>query len=286
MSSTMEIKAADVQKLRQATGAGLMDCKKALSDAKGDMEQAIKLLRERGIAKSSKRADHMAGEGLIVDWIFDDAKEGLLLELNSETDFVARNEEFLTLAKKLMGLLMQNSTWTSVDQIPQTDIQAFSGKVGEKIQVRRFARFKVNQGVVTSYIHAGSKLGVLLAIESNKPMNTNVSVKELAKELALQIAGANPTYVDRSEVSPQVLEREKDIVKKQMEGQNKPADILEKIAIGKLEQFYISQCLLDQPHVRDAAGKTKIKDLVSQVAKKEGVDLKVQKFVRYRVGAD
>ena len=286
MSPATQISAADVQKLRQTTGAGMMDCKKALQDAAGDMEKAIKLLRERGIAKSSKRSDKEAGEGLVTYWISDDKKKGIIFELNSETDFVARNEEFVALAQSLLNQIKDNPNWNSVDQLPQEGIQSFSGKIGEKIQARRFDRMEVPNGNVTCYIHAGSKLGVMVEIESDKDVSSNQAIQELGKELALQIAGGNPSYVRKEEVPSDVIEKEKDITKKQMEGQKKPPEILEKIALGKLNQFYAQHCLLDQPHVRDSAGKTKVSDLVQQVAKKEGVTLKVTRFVRYRVGSN
>jgi elongation factor Ts len=281
----MEIKASEVQKLRQMTGAGLMDCKKALSDSNGDIEKAIQILREQGIAKSSKRADRVAAEGLIATWLSADQKEGIIIELNCETDFVARNEEFIQMGKTICEAVQKNPSWTSADQFPADQIKNLSAKTGEKIEFRRFERMKSANGIVTSYIHPGAKLGVLVQIDSDKATSQD-SVKELGRELAIQVAGANPTYVSRNDVPKDVIEKEKDIFKKQMEGQKKPADILEKIAVGKLQQYYEAQCLLDQPHVRDAAGKTKIQDLVDGVARKENLQLKVARFVRFRVGAD
>lgn len=221
MSSSVQIKASEVQKLRQSTGAGLMDCKRALADSDGDMEKAIKILRERGIAKSSKRSDRIAGEGVVKYWISENGKEGILFELNSETDFVARNEEFNKLADSLLDQIKDNPSWTSVDQIPDEPIKELSGKIGEKIQVRQLERLKVNQGLISGYIHLGSKLGVLVRIESDKDVNSNQAVQELAKELGLQIAGANPTYISPKDVPADIIEREKEITKKQMEGQKK-----------------------------------------------------------------
>lgn len=286
MSPTVEIKAADVQKLRQMTGTGLMDCKKALADSQGDMEKAVKVLRERGIAKSSKRSDRVAGEGLVFDWISDDQKQGILLELNCETDFVAKNDEFMALGKDIVKQIQANAGWTSVDQIPGDPIQALSGKIGEKLQPRRFARLSTEQGIVSTYIHAGSKLGVLLALEADKDAKGNEAAKELARELSLQIAGASPSYVSRDEVPADIIEREKEITKKQMEGQNKPPHIMDKIATGKLQQFYSIHCLVDQPHVRDNSGKTNVKTVIEQASKKAGINFKVTKFARFRVGAE
>lgn len=286
MTAATDIKAADVQKLRMASGAGLMDCKAALVETKGDMDKALRLLREKGIAKSSKRADRVAAEGLVDTWISPDGKQGIIFELNSETDFVARNEEFGALLKTFLQLVKDNPSWTTVDQLPPEKVVDLSAKVGEKISARRFARFMTAAGLITSYIHPGSKLGVLLQIDSDKDAGSNDEVKALGRELAIQVAGANPLYVDRTEVPADIVEREKDIAKKQMEGQKKPAEILEKIAVGKVQQFFEANCLLDQPHVRDASGKTKIKDLVENVGKKAGLKLTVAKFVRFRVGAD
>lgn len=282
----MEIKANDVQKLRQMTGAGLMDCKKALSDAGGDFDKAIQILREQGITKSSKRSDRVAAEGLVEAWVSDDHKQAIVLELNCETDFVARNNEFQQLAKTLLTQIKNNPEWTTVQQVPTTEVQALSGKTGEKMELKRFARFQVpGNGLITSYIHMGSKLAVLVQLNTNKPVASD-SIKDLAREIALQIAGASPLYINRAEIPADVIQREKDIAKKQLEGQKKPPEILEKIAVGKLQQFYEAQCLLDQPHVRDASGKTRIQDLIDGVARKEGIEINVSKFVRFRVGAD
>jgi elongation factor Ts len=281
----MEIKASDVQKLRQTTGAGLMDCKKALTDANGDMDKAMQLLRERGIAKSAKRSDKAAGEGVVAHWISADSHEGLLFELNCETDFVARTPEFVALADALLKKI-HDGKLTSVEQLPVDEIATFSAKSGEKIQPRRFAQFKSENGIVAAYIHAGAKLGVLVQIDSNKAGAVSDDLKELAREVALQIAGAAPTYVNQSEVPADIVAREKEIAKKQLEGQNKPAEILEKIATGKLQQFFASTVLVDQPHVRDSSGKTKISDLVQGVGRKIGADLKIARFARFRVGAE
>ncbi len=287
MTSAMEIKASDVQKLRQITGAGLMDCKQALQEAAGDQEKAIRILREKGIAKSSKRADRVAAEGLVDYWLSADQSEGIMIELNCETDFVARNEEFIALGKTILQEIKKNLSWTGAEQIPTEGALALSGKIGEKISTKRFIRYKVSVGgVVAAYIHPGSKLGVLIQIDSDKKGAPSGDMKTLGRELALQVAGANPLYVSRADVPADVLEREKEITKKQMEGQKKPPEILEKIAVGKLEQFFEVQCLLDQPHVRDVSGKTKVQALVDAVAKKEGSKLKVVQFVRYRVGAE
>ncbi|MFN0116897.1 MAG: translation elongation factor Ts [Elusimicrobiota bacterium] len=284
MTQSTEVKATDVQKLRQTTGAGMMECKKALQDASGDFEKAIQLLRERGIAKSSKRADRAAAEGIIDFWISPDQKEGILLELNCETDFVARNSEFINLAKYYLGYVQSNSQITTAEQIPIEKLEEFSGKVGEKMGIRRFVRFRTNSGIVAPYIHSGSKLGVLVQIDSNKGVTSELSL--LSKEITLQIAGANPLYLTKDEVPQEILEREKDIAKKQMADQKKPPEILEKIAVGKLQQFFDANCLVDQPHIKDGSGKTKMKDLVEATQQKEGSQIKIIKFVRFRVGAE
>jgi elongation factor Ts len=283
MTSAMDIKPNDVQKLRQTTGAGLMDCKKALVEAGGDMEKAIKILREKGIAKSSKRLDRTAGEGLVETWISPDGLQGIIFEMNCETDFVARNAEFVAMTKGIVEQLKNNPGWTTAQQIPQEPILEFSGKIGEKIEARRFGRLKTESGVIASYIHPGAKLGVLVQLDSTAGSD---SLKDLAKEVALQIAGVSPNYLTREEVPAEIIDREKEIAKKQLEGQNKPAEILEKIAVGKLEQFYAAQCLVDQPYVKDSAGKTKISDLLSQASQKVGAPISIKQFFRFRVGAE
>lgn len=286
MTSATEIKATDVQKLRQTSGAGLMDCKAALVETKGDMEKALRLLREKGIAKSSKRADRVAAEGLVDTWISPDNKEGIILELNSETDFVARNDEFAALLKTYLGLIKEKG-WTETAQLPLEHAESLSAKVGEKISPRRFISFKAaGAGVVAAYIHPGAKLGVLLQLDADKDGAATEDVKALAREMALQVAGANPAYVTQKDVPQEILTREKEIALKQLEGQKKPPEILEKIATGKLQQFFEANCLMDQPHVKDGSGKTKVKDLVEAASKKSGLKLTVTKFVRFRVGAD
>lgn len=285
MSSTAEIKATEVQKLRQMTGAGLMDCKQALTETSGDMDKAMRLLRERGIAKSSKRADRVAAEGRIDFLLSDNAKEAIMIEINCETDFVARNEEFIALGQQYLKLIQSNPSWTSADQAPSEAALELSGKIGEKMALKRFVRFQIaSNGIVGTYIHPGSKLGVMVQLDTDKPATDEL--KNLARELCIQIAGANPLYVSKDEVPADVLQREKDITKKQMEGQNKPAEVLEKIAVGKLQVFFEANCLLEQPHVRDASGKTRIQGLIEGVEKKVGTKIKVSRFVRFRVGAD
>ena len=285
MTSTTEIKAGEVQKLRQTTGAGLMDCKHALTETKGDMDKAMRLLRERGIAKSSKRADRVAAEGRIDFSLSADQKSAVMIELNCETDFVARNDEFIALGQTYLKLIQANPNWTSAAQVPTEPTLELAAKIGEKLGLKNFVRFQVaSQGLVGTYIHPGSKLGVMVQLDTDK--NVTEELKNLAREICIQIAGANPLYVSKNDVPADILQREKDITKKQMEGQNKPADVLEKIAIGKLQVFFEANCLLEQPHVRDASGKTRIQGLIESVEKKEGIKIKVTKFVRLRVGAD
>ncbi len=282
---TVEIKAQDVQKLRQMTGAGLMDCKKALVEAAGNFDKAVQYLREQGIAKSSKRADKVAGEGLIDVWVSDDGKQGILIELNCETDFVARNEDFVKMGKDLINKISSDPKLTDIKQIPLEPLQALSSKTGEKVEFNRFVRYKVaGEGLIGKYLHPGSKLAVLVEVQTSKNAANSNDLKDLVKELALQVAGANPAYVSQKDVPGDIIQREKDIFKKQMEAEKKSPEILEKIATGKLKQYYEANCLLDQPYVRDAAGKTKIQDLINTVAKKENVEINVVRFDRYRVG--
>jgi elongation factor Ts len=210
-----------------------------------------------------------------------------MIEVNSETDFVARNEDFGSLIKHYLDLLQTNKAWNTVEHLPKEKADALSAKVGEKIVARRFTRYTAKgAGVVAAYIHSGSKLGVLVQIDADKDGAASEDVKTLGREVALQIAGANPLYVSSDQIPVSVIQGEKDIVKKQMEGQKKSPEMLEKIATGKLQQFFEANCLLEQPHVRDSSGKLKIKDLIANASSKTGLKLSVAQFVRYRVGAD
>ena len=249
----MAITAQEVNKLRQMTGAGMMDCKKALTEAEGDFEKAIDILRKKGQKVSASRADRETKEGTIVTAVSADGATGTLLSLTCETDFVAKNEEFVAFANTLLDLATKNEA-TSVEQIlalPFENITVadkiveMTGKIGEKIEI---SHYEVVKGeAVVPYIHSNGKLGVLVAL-----VNVNgAEVEEAGKDVAMQIAAMNPVAVDKDGVDASTIEREIEVGKEQARQEGKPEEMLEKIAMGKLQKFYKENTLLSQAFVKD-----------------------------------
>ncbi|MCB2212237.1 translation elongation factor Ts [bacterium] len=281
----MSIAAKDVMKLRQQTGAGMMDCKKALNETNGDFEAAVKYLREKGIASAAKRAGRSANEGRIVVRVNDDHTAGAIVEVNSETDFVARNEEFVKTAEAFGDVAMTfagkagDDNLIPVDAFDTTDLQALSGRLGEKMQIARAGYIECD-GFVDNYTHPGDQLGVIIAL-SGAAATSDVA-KNLAHELTLQIAAAGPQFVSQDQVPESVIEAEKDIYKTQMRNEGKPEEMLDKIATGKLNKFFEEICLLNQIFVKDS--KMKVKDVVAQAVKDAGGEIKVDAFLRFKVG--
>ena len=275
----MAISAQDVNKLRQMTGAGMMDCKKALSEANGDFEAAIDILRKKGQKVSASRADKQASEGAVFAKTNSDATEGVIIALNCETDFVAKNEEFLKLGETLISnALSKNPSSTEDLQAIQVDGRAIGdlmtdlmGKIGEKIEVRSFERIRGEK--VVPYIHAGAKLGVLVAFKGVSGAN----IQEVGKDVAMQIAAMNPVAVDKGDVDPSTVQREIEIGKEQARSEGKPEDMLEKIAVGKLNKFYKESTLLNQSFVKDP--NKSIAQLLNEVTK----GLTVSEFKRVSV---
>ncbi len=287
-----EITSAMVKELREKTGAGMMDCKKALEEAGGDFEKAEEVLRKKGITKAGAKGTRVAAEGLIGISISSDARVGALVDLNCETDFVARNPEFQKLATALANHVAANKP-ADVNALleqklsgkPVKDVVTEAiAKIGENITVRRFARFEIEgHGVLGSYMHADQKLGVIVEVgSSTAEAAKKAEVQQLAKELALQIAGAYTQYLSRDQVPADVLEKEKEIFREELRQAKKPENIWDKIMAGKLEKFYESACLVDQVWVKD--DKKKIKDLIAETAKKVGAELTVRRFARLKVG--
>jgi elongation factor Ts len=280
-----EITAKAVQELREKTSAGMMDCKKALQETNGDFEAAIKYLREKGLSAAAKRADRAAAQGIIDVKFREDNSAAVLFELNSETDFVARNDKFRALLDQLMTHVLAKQP----KDIAELETQSFNGDesrkvadivtdsiavIGENIIARRFALFTTASGnQLESYIHMGGSIGVLVELSAKAD-------KTLAKDIAMHIAAANPQYLDRSAVSSEHLAGEKDIYKNQLlqdeKNKNKPANILEKIVEGKVNKFYQEVCLLEQSFIKDP-DKT-IKDILP-----EGVT--IARFARFQLGA-
>ncbi|MBN1587347.1 MAG: elongation factor Ts [Candidatus Omnitrophica bacterium] len=281
-----------IRDLRERTGAGIVECKKALSESGGDVDGAITVLRKKGAAMAGKKAGREAKDGLVGAAISADGKTGALLEINCETDFVARNEQFQTLVKHLTqdvlakqpggldAFLAQKFKDTDLT-VKETVVEAVA-KIGENIQVRRLALLaSEGDGAVTSYIHMGGKIGVLIEVSASPSAATGTeSFKTLSKDLTMQIAARPPQFVRREEVPQELLDKEKEIIEAQIG--NKPANVLDKIISGKIEKFYSDSCLVDQPFVKDEG--LKIKDVVAAVAKETGAEIEVRRFARFQLG--
>lgn len=277
----MNISAADVNKLRQMTGAGMMDCKKALTEAGGNFEEAIVILRKKGQKVSSSRADREANEGAVVTLTNSDATFGVLVALTCETDFVAKNEEFVALANQIAALALENNI-NSVEALMDVKIDGlalteklieYTGKIGEKISIGRYETIAA-PGVVT-YVHSNNKLGVLVALNQAASAEAILA----GKDAAMQIAAMNPVAVDKNDVDPTIIEREIEIGKDQARQEGKPENIIEKIALGKLNKFYQDNTLLNQAFVKDGSMT------VAQMLDKAAKGLSVTAFKRIAIGA-
>jgi elongation factor Ts len=281
----MAITAAQVNELRQKTGAGMMDCKKALTEADGNIEKAIEILRKKGAAVAAKRAEKTANEGMILTKVSDDKKKGVIVEINCETDFVANSGDFVTLAKDVLAAV-DSSNVSTVDELLKSNkalndkLTEVLGKVGEKIVISRFAVEKVENGVIVDYVHLGSKLGVLVKFE-NAPAN-NSDFDELGKDVAMQVAAMKPITVYREEVAKDTIEKEIEIYKEVSRKEGKPEQILDKIAQGKLNKFYQENCLSEQAFIKDNS-KT-VGDLIKEFNSKNGTLLKISLFHRFHLG--
>ena len=250
----MAITTALIKELRERTGAGMLDCKKALEENGADIEKAIDWLREKGIAKAAKKSGRIAAEGLVFAAVSPCRKKGALLEFNSETDFVAKNDEFKSFGKKLVGLSLDNDI-KSEDELKalelegktiETHLTELIAKIGENMNIRRL-KLVSTDGFVETYTHLGGKIGVLLNL-IGEPTPENI---EKAKGVAMHIAAMDPKYLNSSEVTADDLEREKEIARHQLEEEGKPANIIEKILEGKMRKFYEENCLVNQKYVRD-----------------------------------
>ena len=272
------VTASLVKELREKTGAGMMDCKKVLTETDGDMEKAIELLRERGIAKAAKKSGRVAAEGLVECYISEDGKVGAVVEVNSETDFVAKNEEFKTFVMNVAKQVVEKNPKDVEDLLNQEAIfeagktvnEALVGKIatiGENLTIRRFARFE-SKGLLESYIHGDGKIAVLINMAKGN--------KEVAKDLCMQIAAARPEYLNEQAVPEERVEKEKEILKVQTMNEGKPEAIAEKIVQGRIGKFFEEICLVDQVFVKDSSMK------VSELLKQK--DGEVVEFARFEKG--
>lgn len=280
-----EFTAKDVQLLRQRTGVGMMDCKNALSEANGDMEKAIEILREKGIAKAAKKAGRVAAEGLVVAKVKDGV--GVVVEVNSETDFVAKNGDFVDFVNSVADTILDKNP-KNLEELKSLEIsngdltveKALQEKVlsiGENIQIRRFVRM---EGSLSTYVHGGGTIGVM--IKFNTDLNGKPEFDEYAKNVAMQVAAVSPQYLKADQVPEEVLNKEKEILKQQVINSGKPDNIAARIVEGKINKFYKEVCLLDQQYVKDS--NLTISQYTNDVAKNLGGNIEIVEFVRIEKG--
>ncbi len=277
----MAITSEQVRNLREKTGAGMMDCKRALEESGGDLEKAIEYLRKKGAATAQKRADKLATEGIIVTRVSQQGKFGVIVEVNCETDFVARSEDFVGFANVVADVIEKHSpkTLDELSALPSPNGKKISDamnelltKVGEKIDIRRFEILKSTDGLIGGYTHMGSKIGVIVELGG---LNGDQEGAVMSRDVAMQVAAMNPQFVRRDDVPKVIIDRELEIYKTQARNEGKPDQILERIANGKLEKFYQEMCLVEQSFIKDA-GKT-IKDML-------GSNTTVRRFQRFHLG--
>ena len=289
-----EITAALVKELREITGAGMMACKKALTETAGDMDKAVEYLREQGLAGAEKKAGRIAAEGVSFTKISDDGKTGVVVEVNAETDFVAENEKFQNFVKEVADQALKTSA-TDIDSFLQEkwdldpsktvseQLSATISVIGENMNIRRFTKITEENGFVQDYIHSGGRIGVLLQVKSTV---VNDAIKDMAKNLAMQIAALNPKYITRAEVDQEYLKNEKEILlaAAKNEKPNAPEKVLLGMVEGRLNKELQEVCLVDQVYVRAGDGKQKVGQYLESVAKAQNAEISLVRFVRYETG--
>jgi translation elongation factor Ts len=290
------VTAAMVKELREATGAGMMDCKKALAATEGDFDKAIDFLREKGLAGAQKKAGRIAAEGLVEAIVSEDGKKAVLVEVNAETDFVAKNETFRsyvrevatqaldTKATDIDGFLAEK--WSLDNTLTVAEkLSSMISIIGENMSIRRFGQVEEANGVLVSYIHGGGKIGVLIDLETDV---VNDAIKEMAHNVAMQVAALKPLYTSDAEVDADYLAKEKEILIAQIKNDpkeaNKPEKVIEGMIQGRIKKQLKDICLLDQPYVKAADGKQSVEAYVAEVAKANGANVKVKSFVRFETG--
>jgi len=278
-----DITVSVINDLRQRTNAGMMDCKKALIDTNGDMDAAIKMLREKGLAIQVKRADKESKEGIIKAIASDDGQSIGMAEVNTETDFVAKTDNFKNFTDAVTRKVLAGVE--DVGTVLKDELMTIVSQTGENVKIRRTARYVLDgTGQVASYIHMGGKVGVLVEVGCGKPETaTCEAFTELVHDLTLQIAAAAPRWLVSQDVPADVVEAEKDIYRNQLAEQNKPANIVENILKGKIQKFYSDVCLVNQPFVKEP--KQTIADVVNACEKTTGDVITIKRFVRFQLGA-
>jgi elongation factor Ts len=286
-----EISAAEVVKLRKMSGQGMMDCKNALEEAKGDMDKAMEILRKKGLATLAKRAERETSNGVVVSKIVDGGKTGVMVTLCCETDFVAKGDAFVASANTLADYALACPADEGTDKLLQTQVNGkpFSdllteivSKTGEKTQIGDYARFKLTgPGLIAAYVHFNGKVGTMLQIDaSDDNVAASAAVKTASADIAMHVTASKPLALDRSSVDAVTVEREKAIYAEQVQG--KPKNIVDKIVEGKMKKFYAESCLLEQPFVKDDS-KT-VEQVITDAGKSAGGKASVKRFVRFEVG--
>ncbi len=292
----MAITAAMVKELREMTGAGMMDCKKALGETDGDMDAAVEYLAKKGLAKAEKKAGRIAAEGIVALKVSDDAKKAVAVEVNSETDFVAKNEKFQGYVAEVAAQAM-DTTAADIDAFLAEPWAADTSKtvneelasqiavIGENLKIRRFAQVSEANGFIADYVHMGGKIGVLVDVETDV---VNDAVKEMAKNIAMQVAALNPKYTTRAEVSEDYIAKQEEILRAQIANDPKesakPAQVIEGMIKGRINKELKEVVLLDQVYVKAEDGKQQVSAYVAQVANEQGANIKVKGFVRFETG--
>ena len=292
----MSITAAMVKELREISGAGMMDCKKALTATEGDMDKAMEFLREKGLATAQKKASRIAAEGIVMLKVAEDSKKAVAVEVNAETDFVAKNEKFQAYVAQVAEQALETEaadidaflaeTWKF--DTTKTVNEALAGQVaviGENMKIRRFQKVEEENGFVASYTHMGGKIGVLVDVVTDV---VNDEIKEMAKNVAMQIAALNPKYTNRSEVSEEYIAHEKEILMAQIQNDpkesQKPEKVIQGMISGRINKELKEICLLDQVYVKAEDGKQSVEKYVAEVAKANGANVTIKGFVRYETG--
>ena len=282
------ITAKSVKELREMTGAGMMDCKKALVATEGDIEKAVEFLREKGLAAAAKKAGRVAAEGIVKTFVSADKKTAAMVEVNCETDFVAANEEFVTFATKVAELAANTSVTTVEELVAEKmdgeatvteALTALIAKLGENMTVRRFVKFNIENGAIASYIHGGGRIGVMVEVACNVESDV---LEEVAREVCMQVAAANPLFLSKEQVDNEALEKEKEIYRVQALNEGKPENIVEKMVMGRIQKYYKEVCLLDQAWVKD--GDKSIAKFLEEKSKEVGSPIAITRYARFERG--
>ncbi len=292
----MAVTAAMVKELREMTGCGMMDCKKALSETDGDMDKAVEFLREKGLAGAAKKAGRVAAEGVVMTAVTPDEKKAAIVEVNSQTDFVAMNEKFRSFVAQVAEQALDSPTtdmdafmaekWEADDSLTVSEALAQEiALIRENIVIRRFAKMEEDNGFIVSYIHGGGRIGVLVDVQTDV---VNDAIKEMGKNVAMQAAALSPRFCDRSEVSDDFIDHEKEILMAQIQNDpnesSKPEKVIQGMIQGRINKELKEFCLMDQVYVKAEDGKQSVSQYVAQVAKENGANVKIKGFIRYETG--